>query len=98
MSDSDQLVIPEAAKIDEGSFELLRVWVANKAQHVSLRSAVWKDPAAWGIMLADLAKHVANSYEQEAGLDRARTLRRIKDAIDVELGSPTDEPSGQLQG
>jgi len=97
MSDSDQLTIPEAAKNDEGSFELLRVWVANKAQHVSLRTAVWKDPAAWGIMLADLAKHVANSYQQEAGLDRARTLQRIKAAIDAELGSPTDEPSGQVQ-
>jgi hypothetical protein len=49
MADSDQLLVPEAAKQDPKSFELLRVWVANKAQHVSLRTAVWKDPAAWGI-------------------------------------------------
>jgi len=48
-------------------------------------------------MLADLARHVANSYHQDAGLDRVKTLRRIKEALDAELGSPTDEPSGQVQ-
>jgi hypothetical protein len=97
MSHSNELIIPEAVNSDDGSFELLRVWVANKAQHVSLRTAVWKDPAAWGLMLADLAKHVANSYQQEEGLDRAKTLQRIKAAIDAELGSPTDEPSGHVR-
>jgi Domain of unknown function (DUF5076) len=94
MAESDQLVIPDAAKNDAHSFELLRVWIANKGQHVSLRIGVWKDPAAWGLMLADLAKHVANSYEEDGGFDRIATLQRIKTAFDAELGSPTDEPSG----
>jgi len=98
MADSDQLLIPNAAKTDPKSFELLRVWVANKGQHVSLRAGVWKDPAAWGLMLADLARHVANSYQQDAGLDRLKTLQRIKAALDTELESPTDEPSGQIRG
>lgn len=96
MASTDQLVIPDAAKDDSHSFELLRVWVANKGQHVSLRAGVWNDPAAWGIMLADLARHVANAYQQDAGLDHSKTLRRIKNALDVELASPTDEPSGQV--
>jgi hypothetical protein len=96
MAASDQLLIPDAAKGDQRSFELLRVWVANKGQHVSLRAGVWKDPAAWGIMLADLAKHVANSYQQGSGLDRSDTLQRIKTALDAELASPTDKPSGQI--
>lgn len=98
MADSDQLLIPDAAKKDPQSFEVLRVWVANKGQHVSLRVAVWSDPAAWGIMLADLAGHLANSYQQDAGLDRPKTLQRIKDAWDAEFSSPTDEPSGQVFG
>jgi hypothetical protein len=96
MADSDQLLVPDAAKTDPNSFELLRVWVANKGQHVSLRSGVWKDPAAWGIMLADLARHVANSYEQDAGLDQLKALQRIKAGLDAELGSPTDQPSGHI--
>jgi hypothetical protein len=96
MADCDQLLIPDAAKEDPKSFELLRVWVANKGQHVSLRTGVWSDPAAWGIMLADLARHVANSFQQDAGLDRLKTLQRIKAVLDTELASPTGEPSGQI--
>jgi hypothetical protein len=86
MADSDQLLIPDAAKTDPKSFEL-GVWVANKGQQVSLRAGVWKDPAAWGLMLADLARHVANSYQQDDGFDRLKTLQRIKIAFDAELAS-----------
>jgi Domain of unknown function (DUF5076) len=86
MPNTDQLAIPQAAGTDAAAFELLRVWVANNQQHVSLRTSVWEDPAAWGIMLADLARHVAESYRQEEGRDVATTLERIKAGIDAELG------------
>ena len=96
MADNDQLPIPDAAKTDPKSCEILRVWVANKRQYVSLQVAIWNDPAAWGLMLADLARHVANSYQQDAGLDRFNTLQRIKAGFDAELASPTDDPLGQI--
>ena len=96
MADSDQLLIPDAARKDPNSFELLRVWVASKGQHVSLRAGVWDDAAAWGIMLADLARHIANSYQQNRGLSPLRTIPRIKAALNAELSSPTDEPSGEI--
>ncbi len=95
MSQNDQLFIPDAAKQDPTSFELLRVWVANKRQHVSLRTDVWKDPASWGVLLSDLMQHIANSYYQNDGLDRLKTLQRIKAGLDVELASPTDRPTGE---
>jgi hypothetical protein len=98
MADRDQLLIPDAAKTDPKSFELLRVWVASTGQHLSLRAGVWKDPAAWGLVLADLARHVANSYEQDAGIERLKALQRIKAALDAEWASPTDEASGQIRG
>lgn len=96
MAESDQLLIPDAAKQDPKSFELLRVWVANKGQHVSLRAGVWKDPAAWGIMLSDLMQHIANAYQDE-GLDRIKTLHRIKAGLDAELAQPTHRPAGATQ-
>jgi hypothetical protein len=96
MAQSDQLQIPDSARRDPKSFELLRVWVANKGQHVSLRTGVWKDPAAWGVMLSDLMQHIANSYHQDEGFERAKTLQRIKAGLDAELASPTDHPTGGL--
>ncbi len=70
MAASKQLQIPEVALRDEKSYEIARVWVAEGAEHVSLLVGVWKDPAAWGILLADLARHVVNAFEQEDQLDR----------------------------
>lgn len=92
MSDKDQLQIPDTIKGDSTSFEVLRVWIAHQGQHISLRAGVWEDPAAWGIMLSDLARHIANSYHQDLGLDRQKTLERIKAAMDAEFASPTDCP------
>jgi uncharacterized protein DUF5076 len=97
MKNKNELVIPGAAEHDPNAFELLRVWVANQGQHVSLRTGVWKDPAAWGIMLADLARHVANSYHDDAALDQFQTLDRIKAGLYAELGSPTDAPVGGIE-
>jgi uncharacterized protein DUF5076 len=96
MGASKQLQIPEAALKDEKSFEIARVWVAQRAEHVSLQVGTWEDPVAWGIVLADLARHVAIGYEQDKGLDRKETLRRISTALIAELDSPTDNPTGTL--
>jgi hypothetical protein len=96
MAEHDQLQIPDAAKQDPNSVELLRVWVANRDQHVSLKTGIWKDPFAWGIMLSDLMQHIANAYHEQEGLSRDKTLQRIKAGFDAEVSSATDRPSGRL--
>jgi hypothetical protein len=48
-------------------------------------------------MLADFARHVANAYQQDVGLDPKESLRRIKATLEAELSDPTDEPSGRLR-
>jgi Domain of unknown function (DUF5076) len=96
MAASKQLQIPDAALRDAKSYEIARVWVAEKGQHVSLLIGVWKDPVTWGIILADLARHVANGYEQDQKLDREETLRRIRASFQTELDSPTDNPTGNM--
>jgi hypothetical protein len=96
MSASRQLAIPDPALRDDKSYEIARVWVAQKAEHSSLLIGTWDDPVAWGIVLADLARHVANGYEQDKGLDRSQTLQRIRSAIIAELDRPTDEPTGTI--
>jgi hypothetical protein len=68
------LPIPEPALADPGARELLRVWAARGAQHVSIATGLWKDPGAWGIALVDLAPHIARAYELtgRTGMQRSR--------------------------
>jgi hypothetical protein len=98
MAQSDQLRVPEAARTDAKSFELLRVWIAHQDQHISLRVGVWKEPEAWGMMLADLARHIAAAYEQSEKRDPEEMLTRIKAGFEAEIVSPTEEVHGELAG
>jgi len=89
---------PPAATRDKASFELLRVWVAEQGQHVSLRSGTWEDPFAWGIVLADLARHIVNAESlRRKGLDKDAYLERIIEGFHAEIESPTDEPEGEIK-
>jgi len=92
----DALAIPPAAETDPQAVEIARIWAAGGKQHVSLKTGIWNDPTAWGLLLVDLAKHVANAYEQTEGRDRNEVLRRIKHGFDIEWESPTDEAKGKM--
>ena len=91
-----ELPIPAAAVHDVKSLELVRVWAAQGQQHVSLATEVWEDPGVWGILLVDLARHVARAYEQTAAADRHAVFQRIRDAFDVEWENPTDTGTGSV--
>jgi hypothetical protein len=84
---------PPAATRDKASFELLRVWVAEQGQHVSLRSGTWEDPFAWGIVLADLVN--AESMHRK-DFDEMAFLERLLEGFQAEIDSPTDEPEGEI--
>ena len=86
----DELDPPQPAIENAMSFEIARVWVANNAQHVRLRMDVWPDPAAWGIVLADLARHVALAYQQREDHDADNVLERVLAGFQIELESPTE--------
>ena len=95
MGAKNELIIPPAALADKKSVEILRVWIANKDQHCSIMT-VWPEPAAWGIVLADLARHVVNAYGESSKEEKAQTLKRIVDGFRAEVESPTDEPKGSV--
>lgn len=104
MSDNapNRLPVPPAAEADAASREMVRVWIAGKGLHASLNIGAWDqnegvdEVLAWGVVLADLVRHVANALEERNGIDRAETILRIRKMMEVELGSPTDEPRGQF--
>jgi hypothetical protein len=97
MGSEKVLSIPPVAQRDKASFEVLRVWIAEQGQHVSIRSGAWEDPFAWGIVLADLARHIALAHEmQDKSVDKDAFLERLLEGFSAEIDNPTDEPEGEV--
>lgn len=90
------LQIPPLAEGDGKAQELVRAWVSQGSLHVSLRPDAFDDAIAWGILLADLARHVSLAVEQMQGTDQAKTLARIRAVMEAEFTGPTDVPKGSI--
>ncbi len=98
MSQKDALPIPAAASRDPRSLEVLRVWIANGEQHVALAFGMWEDAAAWGLLLADLARHIAEAHaQQDTDVDAEDFLERLRSGMEAELDGPTDDIEGSIQ-
>ncbi len=97
MASQKFLDIPPAAQRDKASFEVMRVFIAEQGQHVSIQSGAWDDPFAWGIVLADLARHIALAHQmQSAKIDPEAFLERLLEGFQAEIDNPTDEPEGEI--
>lgn len=86
-SSGDDLPAPEIAANSQ-SMELLRIWLIDGAPHFVITPNLWNDPAAWGLLLADVMRHLGNAYEVE-GKDKDAVIARIKAAFDAEWDEPT---------
>jgi hypothetical protein len=99
---------PPEILTDPKATEMVRVWVANGELHVSMRLGSWADALesevderdAWGELLADLTRHVANGLVQSHGWNREATASRIAESyrehisrtdVTVEGSYPRDE-------
>jgi len=88
---TQKLPPPPAASAARSAQEIARVWVADGNLHVSLATEVWSDPAAWGLVLVDIARHVARSYAHTSGLEESEAFSRIMAGFEAEASSPTDD-------
>ena len=93
MANNRDLAVPAEVESDIKAVEVLRAWVANEGLVCILRPTTWKDTSAWGIVLADAARHVANAIRDEGGDEPAATVARIRGMFNRELDTPTDEPT-----
>jgi len=97
----DSLGIPPAALRDTGALELARVWIAEQGLHCSLRVGLYADEgvsretAAWGIILADLAGHVADALSAGGLGARATLLDALVESFNEEAASPSSERTGE---
>jgi hypothetical protein len=91
----DALGIPPAAVRDADALELARVWIAERGLHCSLKVGIYaadgvsRETAAWGVILADLAGHVADALSAEG-------LGSREDLLDALVGGFNDEVSDPL--
>jgi hypothetical protein len=84
----DALHIPPAA-MEQGGVEVLRAVIVDGGLHVSLRRA-FDDPEAWGMLIADVTRHVARIYATEDKFREEETIERIRALFNAEMDSPTD--------
>ncbi len=94
IADPRQLPLPPQIDSDPKAIEMLRVWASGGEQLVLLNSNIWDDPANWGVMLVDLAKHIANAYAHSGQYNYISALDRLRQGLDAEWTSPTDSPTG----
>ena len=91
---------------DPDATEMIRVWLAHESLHVSLLLGMWEDAAdceidereAWGQLLADVARHIANGMAQSHGWDDGATLARIKRAFVENIGHHENTINGGYVG
>ena len=95
----NELAIPPGALTDKQAHELVRAWAAHGGLQCFLNPSAWpKDMAAigWGILLSDIARHVADALQQTNHLDKSSTLAQIRSVFDKEIDEPTADTSAKL--
>jgi Domain of unknown function (DUF5076) len=94
--------IPEAALRDENSVEMLRIWIAERGLHCSVKVGMYleiksaNEENAWGVMLSDVIRHVADALHSGYGMDKDRVIERIFTKISNELDDPTSKTTGEF--
>ena len=94
-----ELPIPTSVSSDKNATELIGVWAAHGGLVCSLNPEAWpKDQAAvaWGILLSDVARHVADALHQAHGLRRDGVLSRLRDVFDKEPDQASAETRGNF--
>ena len=86
--DVNEVPIPPDAQ-EVGGHEVLRAFVVNGGLSVSLQRA-FDEPHTWGVLLVDLARHVARIYAEEAEMTEEHALEEIRRMFDAEWDRSTD--------
>ena len=93
-----ELQPPPAVSSDPRSCELVRGWAAHGGLQCSLNVDAWEEDAdiRWGVLLSDIARHVADALYRRKHLGRDQTLAKIRAVFNSELNNPTAETQGKF--
>ncbi|MCI1711596.1 MAG: DUF5076 domain-containing protein [Chiayiivirga sp.] len=88
-NDLEELPIPDGVFKAEQKAEIARIWLADGDQVAVISPRLWDDPGVWGLMLVDVARHVAQAYAAQ-GVPSDYALQKIREAFDAEWFHPTE--------
>jgi hypothetical protein len=93
---TDQLQIPDGVLSDPEAFEIMRLWAAHEALHVTLNSDLSGGAADFGELLSDLFEHAARMFSERDGqsLEHCREVM-LRDFLE-RVGAPTDSIEGAI--
>ncbi len=95
------LIMPPAAETDMNAVEMARIWIAEKQLHCVLNVGHWSESSeiderqAWGIVLADIARHASFAIEDSMGSDARENLKMILESFRTEIAHKTSEHTGE---
>ena len=95
------LLIPPAAQRDNNSVQMLSAWIAENGLHCTVNIGLWEssggnETRAWGILLADVVRHIANAHKSEFGRNADETIAEVFASLERELEEPTSKASGEF--
>jgi hypothetical protein len=94
-----ELQVPSNVMSDANAHELVRAWVSSGGLVCSLNPGTWPQgqaAIAWGIVLSDIARHVADAMRQMHGLEPPETLSEMRKVFNAELDRPSAETKGHF--
>jgi hypothetical protein len=96
-----EITVPDAAKRDSKSVEMLRVWIAEQGLHCSIKFGIYEgsgiaEEDAWGTILADAARHLARALDLHAPGQHPDALAKIRAKFLDELDDPTSSVRGDF--
>jgi uncharacterized protein DUF5076 len=97
-----ELTIPPAALRDRKSVELLRAWIAERQLHCTTKIGFYQgtmkasEGPSWGITLADVTRHIANSLEEMNGSDKTKVIEELRLNFLKELDRITSNATGEF--
>ncbi|MDB5546919.1 MAG: uncharacterized protein JWP21_366 [Tardiphaga sp.] len=79
---------PDVAGRDDAT-EVLRAFVVDGGLSIAFTRA-FEEPAMWGLLLVDIARHAARAYARESAYSEDEALNRIVEMFEAEIARPTD--------
>ncbi len=92
----EPLPVPPGVAGDDNAREMIRAWIAHEGLHCTLDLSQWggQEAIGWGVLLSDVARHVANAMHEQSGIAPEDVLEQIRKVFNDELDSPTAEADG----